>query len=327
MKKWDDAAGPPRARGEQEDSTSGGASTASPPSARCYHGRVLKRQTTGSVVCPSCGNLVGVNDERCYNCGRWNPGMWGFTPLLRRLGNDLGFTPMVIGGSALLYLVSLLLSGRNIGMNGLFSLLSPSTEAVFLLGASGAVPVFRFDRWWTVLSAGWLHGGLLHILFNMMWVRDLGPAVGNLFGPSRLVLIYTLAGVAGFTASSVFGYLLPGVPILGGAGFTIGASAPVFGLLGALVRYGHRTGSSLVRSQAWGYAVALFVFGLIMPGVDNWAHAGGFGGGYLAAMVFDPTHREQPKHLALALAALALTVLSIVVSFLTGVALFGGMPR
>ena len=291
--------------------------------ARCYDGRVFNRQRTGSVVCPSCGNLVGVNDERCYNCGRWNPGLWGFTPLLRRLGNDLGFTPMVIGGCTLLYLASLLLSRGNIGMNGLFSLLSPSTEAMFLLGASGAIPVFRFDRWWTVLSAGWLHGGLLHILFNMMWVRDLGPATGNLFGPSRLVLIYTIAGVAGFAASSVFGLLFPGVPILGGAGFTIGASASIFGLLGALVRYGHRTGSSLVRSQAWGYAVTLFVFGLIMPGVDNWAHAGGFVGGYVAAAVFDPTQREKPIHLVLALGALALTALSIVASLLTGLALFG----
>ena len=288
---------------------------------------VFKRQRTGSVVCPSCGNLVGVNDERCYNCGRWNPGLWGFTPLLRRLGNDLGFTPMVIGGCVLLYLASLLLSGGNIGMNGLFSLLSPSTEAVFLLGASGAIPVFRFDRWWTVLSAGWLHGGLLHIAFNMMWVRDLAPATGNLFGPSRLVLIYTIGAVAGFAASSLFGVLLPGVPILGGAGFTLGASAPIFGLLGALVRYGHRTGSSLVRSQAWGYAVALFVFGLIMPGVDNWAHAGGFAGGYAAAAVLDPVQREKPIHLVLALGALALTVLSIVVSLLSGLALFGGIPR
>lgn len=285
---------------------------------------LFKRQRTGSVVCPSCGNLVGVNDERCYNCGRWNPGLWGFTPLLRRLGNDLGFTPLVLGACGLLYVASLLLSGGNIGMNGLFSLLSPSTEAVFLLGASGAIPVFRFDRWWTVLSAGWLHGGLLHIAFNMMWVRDLGPATGNLFGPSRLVLIYTVAGVTGFAASSIFGYLLPGVPILGGAGFTLGASAPIFGLLGALVRYGHRTGSSLVRSQAWGYAVALFLFGLIMPGVDNWAHAGGFAGGYLAAVVLDPVQREKPIHLVLALGALAATALSVAASLLTGLALFRG---
>ena len=75
-------------------------------------------------------------------------------------------------------------------------------QALFIFGASGAIPVFRYDRWWTVLSAGWLHGSALHILFNMMWVRQLGPAVGNLFGPSRLVIIYTAASILGFLLSS-----------------------------------------------------------------------------------------------------------------------------
>jgi len=277
---------------------------------------MFNRQRTGSVVCPSCGNLVGVNDATCYNCGRRNPGLWGFAPILRRLGNDLGFTPLVIGACATLYVASLLMSGSGIGMRG-FSFLSPSTEAVLVLGASGAIPVFGLDRWWTVLSAAWLHGSLLHILFNMMWVRDLGPAVGNLFGASRLAIIYTVAGATGFLASSLFGYLLPGVPILGGAGITLGASAPIFGLLGALVRYGHRSGSSLVRSQAWGYAVTLFIFGIIMPGVDNWAHAGGFAGGYLASMWLDPLKPERADHMLMALACLAATALSIAWSVLS----------
>jgi rhomboid protease GluP len=282
---------------------------------------MFTRQREGSVVCPSCGYLVGVNDERCFNCGRRNPGLWGYAPLLRRLGNDLGFTNLVIGGCSVLYLLTLLASGGAIGMSGLFNLLAPSTQALFLFGASGAIPVFALDRWWTILSAGWLHGGLLHILFNMLWVRQLAPAVGSMYGPSRLVIIYTVAGIVGFFLSSLAGVLLPGVPILGGAGFTIGASAPIFGLLGALVRYGHRTGSSLVGSQAWGYALTLFIFGLLMPGVDNWAHGGGFAGGYLAAMLLDPLQRERPAHLGAALACLGLTVLSVLVSIVTGLRL------
>jgi hypothetical protein len=52
---------------------------------------MFKRQRTGSVVCSSCGSLVGVNDDRCYSCGRRNPGLWGFAPALRAFGNDLGF--------------------------------------------------------------------------------------------------------------------------------------------------------------------------------------------------------------------------------------------
>ncbi|HEX7485958.1 MAG TPA: rhomboid family intramembrane serine protease [Vicinamibacterales bacterium] len=285
---------------------------------------MFNRQRTGSVVCPSCGNLVGVNDQRCYNCGRWNPGMWGFAPLLRRLGNDFGFTTVVIGGSAALYVLTLLASGGQIGMSGLFSLLSPSSQALFLFGASGAVPVFGFGRWWTILSAGWLHGNLLHIVFNMMWVRQLGPATGQLYGASRLVIIYTIGGAMGFLLSSLAGVLLPGVPILGGASFTIGASAPIFGLLGALVRYGHRTGSSMVRGQAWSWAVTLFVFGLIMPGVDNWAHAGGFAGGYLAAMWLDPLRAERTDHMVIALVCLGATLASVAASLVQGLSLLRG---
>lgn len=287
---------------------------------------MFNRQRVGSVVCPSCGNLVGVNDQRCYNCGRWNPGMWGFAPVLRRLGNDFGFTTVVIGGSAVLFVLTLLASGGQIGMGGLFSILSPSSRALFLFGASGAMPVFVFGRWWTILSAGWLHGNLLHILFNMMWVRQLGPATGQLFGPSRLVIIYTVGGAVGFLLSSLAGVLMPGIPFIGGASFTIGASAPIFGLLGALVRYGRRTGSSMVGGQAWSWAVTLFVFGLIMPGVDNWAHAGGFAGGYIAAVWLDPLRPERIDHVVVALACLGLTLASVGASLVQGLTLLrGGM--
>src|SRR5947209_7055762 len=137
---------------------------------------MFQRRTSGSVVCPSCGSLVGVRDDRCYSCGRSNPGLWGFAPILRKLGADLGFVPLVISASSALYLTTLLTSGGNIRMDGLFSMLSPSGQVLVLFGASGAVPVFVLGHWWSVLSAGWLHGGLLHILFNMMWVRQLGPA-------------------------------------------------------------------------------------------------------------------------------------------------------
>jgi len=280
---------------------------------------MLKRQTAGSVVCPSCGSLVGVNDERCFRCGRWNPGLWGFAPLLRRLGNDLGFVPIVIGGCTLLYLVTLLatvaISGPGaIGASGLFSMLSPSTGTLFLFGAAGAVPVFEAGRWWTVLSAGWLHGGLLHILFNMLWIRQLAPAVADMYGAGRMVIIYTIAGIGGFLLSSFAGT----VPGLHGAGITIGASAAIFGLLGALVHYGRRGASSALTSQALGYALVLFVFGLVMPGVDNYAHAGGFAGGYLASVWLNPMKPERQEHLIAALVCLGAVVVSVIVSVFTG---------
>lgn len=284
---------------------------------------MFKRQTTGSVICTSCGVLVGVNDDRCYNCGRSNPGLWGFAPVLRAMGGDMGFVPLVIGSCAVLYVLTLLASRGNIGMGGLFSLFSPSQQSLFLFGESGAVPVFLAGRWWTVLSANWLHGSALHIIFNMMWVRQLAPATAELYGPGRMIIIYTVAGVAGFALSSFAGAYLPNLLFLRGGQFTVGASAAIFGLLGALVYYGRRSGSRMVGSQALSYALMLGFFGFVMPGVDNYAHLGGFGGGYLAAQVLDPLKPERIDHIAIALGCLAASVLAIVASVLHGLQFFG----
>jgi len=282
------------------------------------------RQTRGSVVCASCGRLVGVNDAVCDNCGRRNPGLWGFAPLLRRLGNDLGFVPLVVWGSAGLYAAMLLLSGRNIRMDGVFSFLAPNTTSLFLFGASGGLPVFQYHRWWTVLSAGWLHAGALHILFNMLWVRQLGPACADIFGAGRMVIIYTVAGVTGFAASSLAWLFLGNIPILGGAGFTVGASAPIFGLLGAIVLYGQRSGSSMTKREGLQYALMLGLFGLIMPGIDNWAHAGGFAGGWLTAKILDPLKPERMDHFVAAVVCVLLTLAAIAASIIHGLSLFAG---
>ncbi len=279
-----------------------------------------KRQKTGSVICPYCGKLVGVRDDRCFSCGRSNPGMWGLAPALRKLGQDFGFLPMVLFGCTGLYVATLLIDPSGIRMGGMLSFLSPSLPSLFLFGASGAIPVFQYGRWWTILSAAWLHGGLLHILFNLYWVRQLGSLVADVFGPTRLVILYTVSSATGFLLSSTAG-TLP-VPFLQGAGFTVGASAPIFGLLGALVYYGRFMGSSRLGRQAWVYAMVLFVFGLIMPNVDNFAHLGGFLGGYFAVPLLDPRYPEKFAHLAGALICVGLTVLSIVLSVVHGLALF-----
>jgi rhomboid protease GluP len=274
------------------------------------------RQKTGSVVCASCGSLVGVNDDKCYNCGRRNPGLWGFGPVLRRFGNDFGFTTVIVYSCCALYAVSLLLtviSGGNLMGGSLFSILGPNSFATIALGAAGSVPVFRLGRWWTLLSAGWLHAGALHILFNIMWVRQLGPVVEDLYGGARMIIIYTLSSLTGFLLSSVMAAFLP-IPFFSGGSWTLGASAPIFGLLGAMVHYGRRGGSSLVGSQAMSYAVTMFVFGLIMPGVDNAAHLGGFVGGWLASKWLDPLKQERMDHFVAAAVCLVATALAIVTS-------------
>src|SRR3954454_4152895 len=99
---------------------------------------MLRRRTTGSVVCPSCGSLVGVGDDKCYMCGRTNPGLWGFGPVLRQLGADMGFVPLVIGASSILYALTLVASGPELQIfGGGLSILAPSGRALLMFGMSG----------------------------------------------------------------------------------------------------------------------------------------------------------------------------------------------
>ena len=281
------------------------------------------------MICTSCGVLVGVGDGSCYNCGRRNPGLWGFAPALRSLGADLGFTPFVIGACALMYVLTMVFSGQHAnlvsgrgGMGALFGMLSPSTQALFLFGASGSLPVFGMGRWWTFLSAAWLHGGILHIVMNMLGFRQLAPVTADLYGPGRTVIIYTAAAIVGFGMSSFAGEYLPRIPFLSGGRFTVGASAPIFGLLGALLYYGHRTGSRHMSSQVWSYVMSAAIFGIAMPGIDNWAHGGGLLGGYVTARILDPLKPERIDHMLIAVGCLALSLLSIVASVVNGVQYF-----
>lgn len=261
---------------------------------------MFKRQTSGSVVCPSCGRLVGVQEPACPHCGRKNPGMFGFGRFVQGLGQSFGLTQVIMAGCIILYLVSLALDPTHVVWFQGFSSLQPGVMGVRSLGASGSVPVFGLGWWWTIFSASWLHGSLLHILFNMLWVRQLAPATERLFGPGRMMLIYLVSGAAGFALSTVFGSPL-----------TLGASAAIFGLLGALVRYGRRTGSNAIGRQAWTWAGMLFIFGLLMPGIDNFAHFGGFVGGYLIAVWLDPLKPEKTDHLVGALIGLLVSAMAV----------------
>jgi rhomboid protease GluP len=157
----------------------------------------------------------------------------------------------------------------------------------------------------------------------MMWVRDLAPTTARLYGPGRTVIIYTVAAITGFTTTTLAVTFIPLLPrVLGGAGFTLGASAPIFGLIGALLHYGRRGGSSFIGQQARGLAITMLIFGFVLPGVDNWAHLGGLGGGWLAAKVLDPLKPERGDHVLVAIGCLALSLLSVAFSVVEGLRLF-----
>ena len=265
----------------------------------------------GSVLCPGCGQLVGVRDRQCLNCGRRHPGMFGFAAFLRF--DETRVVQLLLGANAVLFLLALLLSVGNIGMGGFFGFLSPATTVLYHLGASGSIPVFAAGKWYTVFSAGWLHAGLLHLGFNMYWLWNLFPPVSRAFGSARTLVIYQVAAGTGFVLTSFLGATVFSNPFLGGAELTVGASASVCGLLGALLYYGRRTSSDLART-VWRYAIFIGIFGLLMPGIDNAAHLGGFLGGYFAASRFGAFSPERGKHGLLALGLMLISGLAIVLS-------------
>ena len=249
--------------------------------------------------------------------------MFGFATKLQRLGGDFGITQLVVGICVALYAFTLIYDLSAIRGGGLLGMLSPGIEALFRFGASGWAPVLQLGRWWTVLSAGWLHGGLLHIFFNAMWLRQLLPVTAAIYGTGRSLTLLVVSSAIGFLTSTGMGYITArsgsGLldSLMGSGQVTVGASAAIFGLLGAVVYAGRRGIASSLGRTMWQYAIALFVLSAFIPRVDNWAHLGGFVGGYLVARWMDPFKPERTDQLLTGLVLLVVSLLSVVWSFFT----------
>jgi rhomboid protease GluP len=192
----------------------------------------------------------------------------------------------IIGVNILMFVTSLVFSGAKITFTlNPFSALSPSGDVLVFLGASGTLPIDRFQAWGSLITANWLHGSLLHILFNMMALITVGPLVIQEYGPWRMFSIYTLSGAAGFYLS-----------YLGGVGLTIGASAGLCGLIGALLYFGKTQGSvrgRIVFQQTSGWIVSLLLIGFLMPDINNWGHGGGLAAGFLLGGLFQYQDRRR----------------------------------
>ena len=264
---------------------------------------------TGALLCPSCRKLISADERKCPYCGTLHPGLFGFAPTLQRwFGVSMDLVPGIVGACVVLYALSLLLDlGAVQAVRGPFSFLAPSPLALYRLGMTSGVAQIT-GRWWTVLTAIYLHGDLLHILFNMMWIRQLGPDAQQIFGRARFFMLFMLTGAAGFLLSNLRG----GAP-------SVGASGAIFGIMGAMLAYGRRdrsTWGDMMSRQMLQWAVILLVFGFMGRGVNNWAHLGGLASGYLLGQRL-PAARERregrgTQFLALALAVC--TVLGFVIS-------------
>jgi rhomboid protease GluP len=245
-----------------------------------------------------------MDETTCPHCGLTNPGApWKRSFAIRLLSNPYDLITIIIAVNGAFYLLSILLNPTSLGFSSSpFTFLSPSNRSLLILGATGTLPIDQFHRWWTLLSASYLHGGLLHIVFNMIALHQLAPFVITEYGMNRFAIIYTITGIAGFFTSYV-----------AGVSFTIGASAAVCGLIGAILYYGKSRGGSYgeaIYKQTMGWIVGLVLFGLFFPGINNWAHGGGLvagiGSGFLLG--YGEKKRETLTHRSLAWGCMGLTV-------------------
>ena len=260
-----------------------------------------------SLLCPNCRKLISADEPRCPYCGTSRPAApWRNNPWTRGLGREETLVNWVISLNVGMFILSLLLNptGTRVSLNPLTAL-APSDLSLLHLGATGTIPIDRLHRWWSLLSANYLHGGILHIVFNMLAFRQLAPFVIREYGPYRMISLYTLSGVGGFLVS-----------YLAGVALTIGASAAVCGLIGAALFYGKNRGGAYgqaVYKQVSGWVVGLFIFGLLVPGINNWGHGGGLVGGALLGYLLGYRERrpETLFHKSLAGICAALTVLTL----------------
>lgn len=136
-----------------------------------------------------------------------------------------------------------------------------------------SVPDILQGEWYRLITAGYLHTQFFHIFMNMIGLYNLGPLVEEIYGTRRMFVIYTVATITGFLGSSAW---LP-------MAHSLGASAGIFGLLGALIAYGMHSKSFAARhiqQQCLINAGIGFVMGGFLPMIDNAAHFGGLVGGF-----------------------------------------------
>lgn len=239
-----------------------------------------------SILCPNCRRLVSVDETKCPYCGMAHPASLNWSRSLGAVFSDPERTVrVIIAVNAVMFILSLLLQPSRVGLSmNPFGLLTPDHRTLVLLGETGAVPVLQMGRWWTLITANYLHGGILHILFNMLALKQIAPLVYHEFGFSRMAAIYTLGGVGGFYLS-----VLAGIP------FTLGASAAVCSLIGSALYYGKSRGGAYgeaVYRQLGGWVIGIFAFGFLMPGINNWGHGGGLLGGIVLGFLLGYRERK-----------------------------------
>src|SRR5262249_10264850 len=258
-------------------------------------------------LCPACGSLVGIHATRCHECGA----SLSFSlaaaskSLANYFGDEYPVTRVFLIANIAMFAVSYL-AGVASGQSGISIAFSGGGRAVEA-GGSWLYPILAFHQYYRLVTASFLHLGLLHIGMNMLVLMDVGPQAEHEYGSPRFLFIYILSGMGGFALSAIRGHL------------AAGASAALMGIIGLLLAMNMKRRSALAQAQksrliSW--IVMIFVIGAL-PGVriDNWGHAGGLATGFVLGRMMADRLPSSPREQRTAQLLGWLTGLLVVVSF------------
>jgi rhomboid protease GluP len=232
-------------------------------------------------ICPACGALVGISATRCHECGANL--RFSLAALSKQLSGIFGeheapVTTALLIANILLFGISWMATAAAGGGGGLSILWGMGGETMYRLGVSDWFPMFYGHEWWRLVTAMFLHGGLLHIGFNMMALMQFGPALEELYGSARYLFLYVVTGAFGFLVSAFFGYR------------SLGASGAILGLVGVMLAITSKRGGAYMRelkSRLITSVVILFVLGFSgMMAMDNYAHGAGLASGFVLGKLF-----------------------------------------
>jgi rhomboid protease GluP len=268
----------------------------------------LRRGTQTTVrMCKSCRELVQGGGATCPACGASMRGVprGGLPRLLGLLFPGRPSMSVVLLSANVLIAAVVVLLESNAGA-GLQLFSSPSGARLYALGAKWG-PNIQAGEWWRLVTANYLHGGLLHLFMNSLGLATLGPLIEEAFGSRRLFVLYTACGVSGFVLST----------LVHPRSLSVGASAAIYGLLGFAVVYGRFRAGPSARALA-DQLTRWLLYGVIMffiPGIDNTAHLGGVAVGAALGLVFDPGAPRTRGRSSLLWIAFALSLALTIVSF------------
>lgn len=138
-------------------------------------------------------------------------------------------------------------------------------------------PSIRAGQYYRLLTGIFLHGNIVHLLFNCYALYVLGGQIENFFGKFKYIIIYLFSGLTGSLLS---------ITLSGNVG-SIGASGAIFGLMGSLLYFGYHYRvylGNVIKSQIVPLILLNLAIGFISSGIDNWGHIGGLIGGIVITM-------------------------------------------